>query len=189
MMNSTSSDWTQDVEAILEAIRQNAVILAKEKKKSYFRLRGNLKYFKIPIIVLSAINSVISVGLTAYVEQALVSEMTCLIALMCGLIGSVELYLSISKTMDDELVSSKEFQLLSMELFKTLNLAPENRPKEAKLYLEKVFQEYEQLIEKSHLIPKSLQDKLSVIPPSMFVARQMSSSNGCDTSSDGTNNV
>ena len=89
MMNSTSSDWTQDVEAILEAIRQNAVILAKEKKKSYFRLRGNLKYFKIPIIVLSAINSVISVGLTAYVEQALVSEMTCLIALMCGLIGSV----------------------------------------------------------------------------------------------------
>ena len=91
--------------------------------------------------------------------------------------------------MDDELVSSKEFQLLSMELFKTLNLAPENRPKEAKLYLEKVFQEYEQLIEKAHLIPKSLQDKLSVTPPSMFVATQMSSSNGCDTSSDGTNNV
>ena len=38
------TDWTQDIEGVLENIRINCVILNKEHKTRYFALKENLKY-------------------------------------------------------------------------------------------------------------------------------------------------
>ena len=55
--------WSPDLEGVLENIRQNAVIMSHEHRKNYLYLKGRLRYFKIPIIVLSAINSITAIGL------------------------------------------------------------------------------------------------------------------------------
>ena len=121
-MSEHSEDDIDDIEHILENIRHNCVVMSERHKSRFLYLKGILRYFRIPIIILSGINSVIAVGLQPYIEQGLISVFTCLVSLVCGIIGSIELYLSIQTQMENELVTSKEYYLLGIEIYKLLSL-------------------------------------------------------------------
>jgi hypothetical protein len=157
------NDWSLDIESVLENIRINCVFLTAEHKKRYFSLKTTLKYFRLPVIILSGINSIISVGLQPYLNQGLISVSTCLLALVCSIIGSIELYLTIQKSMENELMASRDYYLLSIDIFKTLSLGREHRPIPAKEYLDEKYNEYVKLFENSNLLDKKLVDKLSPI--------------------------
>jgi hypothetical protein len=161
------NDWSEDIEIVLDNIRQNCVLLSKEHKFRYFTLKENLQYYRLPVIVLSGLNSIISVGLSEYVNQKVVSVITCLLALLCSVIGSIELYLAIQKGMESEMISQREYYLLSIDIFKTLNLSKQHRPVPAKEYLERMYSEYCRLIESSNAVAKALDDKLCPINPSL----------------------
>ncbi len=150
-----------DIESLLEKIRLNCVVMNKHHKKRYIYLKGILRYFRIPIIILSGLNSVMSVGLQPYVEQGLISASTCIVSLLCGIIGSVELYLSIQQQMETELMTSKEYYLLGIDIYKVLSLTVENRNMDIKAYLEETFSNYQKLIEKSCVINKKIVDNLT----------------------------
>jgi hypothetical protein len=158
------NDWSVDIENILENIRINSVILSKEHKTRYFYLKENLKYYRLPVIILSGVNSIVSVGMTPYLPQETISMMTCLLALVCSIIGSVELYLAIQKGMESEMISQRDYYLLSVDIFKTLSLAKEHRPVPAKEYLEKCYSTYCKLIESGNALDKRVEDKLSPLP-------------------------
>ena len=161
-------DWTTDIEGVLENIRINSVLLQKEHKKRYFVLKERLLYYRLPVIILSGINSIIAVGMQPYMEQPVISMTTCAISLICSIIGSIELYLAIQKGMELELSTSKEYYLLSIDIFKTLSLCKEHRPIPAKEYLEKKYEEYRKLMENSNLLTKKLEDKLSPLPEELL---------------------
>ena len=158
------NDWSQDIECVLENIRINCVFLTAEHKKRYFKLKETLKYFRLPVIILSGINSIISVGLQPYLNQGLISASTCLLALICSIVGSIELYLTIQKSMENELLASRDYYLLSIDIFKTLSLVRQHRPIPAKEYLDEKYNEYVKLFENSNLLDKKLIDRLSPIP-------------------------
>ena len=158
------NDWTFDIENVLENIRVNCVILSKEHKNHYFVLKENLKYYRLPVIVLSGINSIASVGLQPYADQGVISMLTCLLALLCSAIGSIELYLAIQKGMESEMISQRDYYLLSVDIFKTLSLIKDHRPVPAKDYLEKCYNTYCKLMESSDAIAKRLEDKLCPLP-------------------------
>jgi hypothetical protein len=157
------NDWTDDIEMVLENIRINCVLLANENKLQYITLKDNLQYFRLPIIILSGINSICSVGLQPYLPQGTISITNCLLALICSIIGSIELYLAIQKEMENALVSQKEYYLISVDIFKTLSLHRNHRPIPAKDYLEKQYNEYCRLVENSNTIAKKLEDKLAPV--------------------------
>jgi hypothetical protein len=177
------NDWTTDIENVLEAIRINSVILSKEHKRSYFGLKENLKYYRLPVIVLSGINSIVSVGMTPYMEQGDISITTCLLALVCSIIGSIELYLAIQKGMESEMVSQRDYYLLSVDIFKTLSLSREHRPVPAKDYLEKCYNIYCRLVESSNAMAKRVEDKLCPLP--IAISSVASSSTRVNGSSSG----
>jgi hypothetical protein len=158
------SDWTTDIESVLELIRINSVLLSKEHKKRYFYLTEILRYFRLPVIIISGINSIVSVGLQPYLPQGTISMMTCLMALLCSVIGSIELYLTIQKSMENELLSSKDYYILSIDIYKTLSLGKEHRPIPAKEYLDKKYNEYVKLFENSNLLARKITDKLNPLP-------------------------
>jgi hypothetical protein len=158
------SDWTTDIENVLEQIRINSVLLSKEHKKRYFYLTEILRYFRLPVIIISGINSIVSVGLQPYLPQGTISMTTCLLALLCSIIGSIELYLTIQKSMENELLSSKDYYILSIDIYKTLSLVKEHRPIPAKEYLEKKYNEYVKLFENSNLLARKITDKLNPLP-------------------------
>ena len=131
------STWTEDIDTLLNNIRINCILLCKAHKKRYFENKDLLKWYRLPVIVLNGVNSIISVGLQPYASQGVISVTTSLIALTCGIVGSIELYLGIQKKLETDLISQRDYYLLSVDIFKTLSLKKENRPIPAKDFLEK----------------------------------------------------
>jgi len=158
--SSENSEWSEDMENLLESIRSNCAILNEQHKKMYFYYKSFLKYFKIPTLILSGVNSVASIGLNTYVEQKKVSLICCMISLLTGIITSLELYLGVEKSMENELNCSKDFYLLSIDIYKTLQLKRENRSCEGNAYLEQSLSTYKKLFESSNVLTKSIKDKL-----------------------------
>jgi hypothetical protein len=146
------------IEELLEKTRLNCVYRENVHRKQFYYYKGFEKYFQIPLIVLSAINSVVSVGLQAYTSQKNVSAINCLLSLVCGIISSIELYLNISETMENEMKMSREFYQLSITIYKYLNLPRDSRSEEEKEFLNKTYSQYAKLCETSALLKQKFQN-------------------------------
>lgn len=157
------NNWTADVNYILDQIRINSIVLSNQHKKSYFALASKLKWFRIPMILLSTVVSVFNVGLPTYVKQITVNQICSIISLFVGFIGSLELFLAIGTRMENELVQSKELYLLAIEIQKTLLLEIANRNGDGIAYLEDKFNTYSKLIENSQLLDSKVVDMLTPI--------------------------
>ena len=156
-----------DIEIVLENIRKNSVLLSAQHKKRYLYLKHILQYFRLPIIVISGITSVCSVGLQTYMDQSTISAVTCLLGLSCGIIGSVELFLGIQSQMENELLMSKDFYLLSIDIYKILSLESGNRNIDLRAYLDERFSMYSKLFENCNMIDKRIMDNLTPIESSL----------------------
>jgi hypothetical protein len=157
--------WTADIEKILENIRVNALLLSQYHKGQYFHYKKQLKYFRIPVILISALASVFNVGLQNYIDQAVISGTCCIMSLIVGIIGSLEMYLQIQKKMENELIMSKEYYLMAIDIYKVLQLEPCNRNGEGIPFLEDKYTTYVKLFENSNLLENDkLQDELAVLP-------------------------
>jgi len=154
------TDWSDDIDFVLNNIRINCIILSKLHKQRYFELKSNLKYYRLPVIILNGANSIIAVGLQPYTDQGTISLTTSLIALTCGIIGSIELYLGIQKRLENDMISQRDYYLLGVDIYKTLSLNKNNRPIPAKDFLEKSYNTYTKLIESSSTLARVKGDKL-----------------------------
>ena len=166
------TDWTTDIDSVLDAIRINALLLSNKHKARYFELRDSLKWYRLPVIVLNGANSIISVGLQPYATQGAISITTSLIALICGIIGSIELFFGIQKRLESDMIAHRDYYLLSVDIFKTLSLNKHNRPIPAKDYLEKSYNTYQKLIESSNTLARRIDDQLLPLNPSVVVEPQ-----------------
>ena len=155
-----TNDWNNSIESVLDNIRKNCIILSKLHKNRYFELKSTLKYYRLPCIILNGANSIIAVGLQPYATQGAISLATSLIALTCGIIGSIELYFGIQKRLENDLISQRDYYLLSIDIFKTLSLDRQIRPLPARDFLEKSYNTYTKLIESSSALAKVKQDDL-----------------------------
>jgi len=154
-------NWSEDIEKRLEAIQDNSAQQALVSKQEYLELTNQQKYFKIPVIVLSGINSVFAVGLNAYASQDAVSIINCILAFICATIGSIELYLNLAKKIEISLSSFQSFYLLSIKINNTLKLDREHRTiLDGRAFLSDCLNEYEQLFSNNNVSPAIIDDKL-----------------------------
>lgn len=157
--------WTGEVEALCEKLRINCVNLSEYHRRRYYHFKSYGKYFRLPMIVLASINSTASVGLQPVLEQPIISGITCLIGMLMGMIGAIELYMGIQSSMELELKQSKDFYSLAIDLYKVTRLRPENRGEDGKDYLNKKYSIYTKLCEASNLLKRKLTvDLLTTIP-------------------------
>lgn len=147
-----ADDWTDDIEEILSKVRQNCIDMYKYHLCRYFQYKRILPIFRVPVLILNALNSVFSVGLQPYMEQSLISVLNCLISLIATLINSIEMYMGIQKSMESEMSSSQGFYILSIGIYKTLTLSRENRDVSGKQYLMECYNTYSELVRNSKLI-------------------------------------
>lgn len=159
------TEWTDDVEVILKDILENCSLISEHHKKSYLELQNTLKYFKIPVITISAVNSVFSFALLAWLKQSVVTSINCFLSLTCSIISSIELYLNIAKRSDIELTSYKNYYLLSVKINSVLKLDRENRTPEPKLFLSEILNEYNSLFNESNVNGLGNMDKLLILNP------------------------
>ncbi len=79
--SSGELSWTQDIEDILDNILKNTNELSDHHCTRYLKIKKRLTYYKIPVLVLSGVNSVFSVALTLYLSQQITSVINCLMSL------------------------------------------------------------------------------------------------------------
>lgn len=177
-----------DIDKILDKIRNNSTILASYHRKRFITLKSRLKYYRIPIIVISALNSVGAVSFQNFIEQKYISLINMFLSLLVGIIGSIEMFYQISKQMEVELVGSRDFYVLGIDIFKYLSLDRAKREMDEKIFLADVWSRYTKLIETSYLLKKKVDDKLAELPePTMNLPSVISSTElFVDTSSDDT---
>ena len=153
-----------DIENILEQIRQNSVLFSKQHKNNYLELKSSLKYYRLPVIVISALNSAFSIGLQPFINQTTISLINCGLALAVGMIGSIEIFYGITKKMELELMSSKDYYVLSADIYKFVSLEKQNRTVSDTLFLDEVYGRYINLIETSSILKKSIKDRIANVP-------------------------
>ena len=159
--NESQNGWSDDIESLLKDMEYNAGILSQIHKTNYLVLHEYIKYFKLPIIVLSSVNSIFSVGLSTYLDQSLVSSINCLISLICGIITSIELYLGLQKKIENELLSYRDYYLLSIKINNCLKLKREHRTEpNGQLFLTDITNEYTGLFESSEIHSQNFRDRL-----------------------------
>ena len=78
------ANWSCDIELILNKIRLKSNMLNKYHKTAYFQYQHLLKSFRIPVIILSGINSVFNVALDHYIDMQTVSLLCCFLSLTVG---------------------------------------------------------------------------------------------------------
>ena len=151
--------WTDGIESALREIERKSMNKSERHKNNYYYFKGYQKYFRVPTIVLSGMNSVFSVGLQPYVSQGVISILCCSISLMCGVMASIELFLGIQDMMEKELVASKDYYILSSDIFKTLAVERNRRLFSGITYLDNIHAKYCHLIEQCNLLENT--EKLS----------------------------
>jgi len=159
----TIDGWSDDLELVCKNIAHNAIELSKLHKKHYLKLTHQQIYYRIPIIVLSSLNSIFSVGLTAYVSQSIVSTTNCILSLFCGIVSSVELYFQLTKRIENELITYREYYLLSIKINSCLKLDRQHRRETSGIdFLTEVENKYNTLFESSNVLTDEYTDELQL---------------------------
>jgi hypothetical protein len=159
-MSNSSNNWNENIEILLNDIRLNCIELHTHHKKQYFKIKNIVVYFKIPIILFSSLNAIASVSLQTYMPQEYISELNCGISFVIGLLTSISLYLKIEDKLENELFASKEYNKLSIDIFKILNLKENDRGIDGDQYLNNIYNEYIKLLDRTNLSENNLIDLL-----------------------------
>jgi len=153
-------EWSSDIETVLIKLRLNSLLRSKYHKASFEYMANLLKYFRIPVIVLSSLSSVFNVALQNLMDYRTSSLICCFISLSVGLIGSIELFLQIEKRKEIDLHNSKNYELIANDITKMLTLKPENRSIDGKQFLEDTMNKYNSLCDLSTVGDKVLHNRL-----------------------------
>ena len=146
------STWTDSMDNILNKIRINIIHMSDLHNKRYHTYKFYFMLFRMPLILLSAINSFSAVALQRFTSQENISLINALISLFCGVLTSVELLINIQKKMEIELASEKDYYKLSIEIFKVISLNKDKRMMDGKTFLDQKCNDYIKLVESSDSI-------------------------------------
>ena len=88
-------------------------------KYKYQHAKSQIKWFRIPIIILSGINTFASVGLQEHIKQGNISIISSGISLLCGIITGIEMFMKYQER--------KENNELENKPLKTMGFIKENK--------------------------------------------------------------
>jgi hypothetical protein len=108
---------------LLEKIRKNCIQLNLYHNSRYHYYRILLfTIFRVPLILLSGLNSFVAVGTQSYIKQSEISLINALLSLFCGVLTGIEILLNLQKRMETELDSYKKYYKLSVEIYKEIQV-------------------------------------------------------------------
>lgn len=162
-MQLFNNNYTPDIEQILENIRRNSIMLSKEHHNRYLYLRDTLKFYRIPIIVISSFSSIVSMG-QQFIPQDTITILNTVLSFVCSVIGAIELFMQVSQQMVQEKSASSDYYILASDIYKCLTLEPRNRTSDGKTFLEEKYGTYVKLVESSTIVRKNIKDQLCDIP-------------------------
>lgn len=149
--------WSQEIKSILDKIRLNSIKLSNKHRTTALSYQHISQYFDLPVIVLSTISS--SLGSNSLVPDNEKASINLFISMIITVLTSIKLYMNLTNNLNQEIQLSRDYYVLSIDIYKNLNLPLENRP-DAQQYLNECYSQYVKLIEQSTLNNKIKKDEL-----------------------------
>lgn len=109
--------------------------------------------FNIPIIAISALNSLAAVVLNQFIKQDYVSIVNAILSAGTGVLGSVQLYLKITEKLTNALTSASTFEKLALKISKELAIDMKDRTSEGHNFVQECYAEFTLALEKSNPLP------------------------------------
>jgi len=158
----------------------NCVLQAKRHTINYQYYKHTAKMFEIPTIILSVFSGSFTVGSDVFLDQELISVVSCGISIVITILTSIKLYMKINETLAIEQELSIKFKILSLDIYKFLSLTQDQRGITELEFLNKAYSSYVKLVEQSEVI--LVNDKRDHL-----VKIEMYEND--DSSSEGSNNI
>jgi hypothetical protein len=148
--------WSKDIIDLLKKIRINSYLLSVKHRDRYNEYKECSKYFDLPVIILSIFSSTfISFNGISTSDKIVVNTA---ISMFIAILTSIKLYLHLDTTINESGSLSQSFYLLSINIYKILELSEENRKCEGNQYLNEVYSEYIKLLDSSNLFKRDIKN-------------------------------
>jgi len=175
MSDISSEDWNQNEEEYLKKLHYQCIEFFKFWNQKFLYYEKKNKYFNIPILIISASNSLFAITLTNWIDQKYVSIINAVLSVMTAIIGSIQLFLKINEKMGSAYIVSIKFHKLSLKISKEMSILREKRICDGKTFLNEIFNEFNDIIEKAGIQDTLLKDylqldKKAVSPPSSLTS-------------------
>lgn len=149
--------WNEQIKLILDKIRLNSIKLANKHRSTALSYERVSRFFDLPIIIMSTVSS--SLGSNTMVKDDDKASINLFISMVITILTSIKLYMNITSNMNVEIQLSRDYYVLSIDIYKNLNLPVESRP-DASQYLNECYSQYVKLIEQSTLNNQIKKDEL-----------------------------
>ena len=178
--------WNDETIKILNNVRINSLNLSEYHRRNFFSYKYLSNWFDLPIIIISTLAGSFSVGSTPYLEQRIISVVTCSASMLINILSSVKLYLNINDNLQSESDMARKFYVLSLEIYKIINLPDEKRGINSSDFLNSKYNMYIKLYEESNLLKRRYKkDQLAKMDESLL----LSDNNSSNSSSSYNNNI
>ena len=156
------SKWDETEEAFLAKLEKQCNYFHRHYNKEYTFYNRLSSKFNIPILVVSAINSLTAVALTTFIPQKYVSIMNAILSAGTGVLGSVQLYMKLNERMANSLRSSISMKRIALKITKELSLSRELRTIDGVAFVQDCFADFNQTLEAGNPIEKKVDNHLEL---------------------------
>jgi hypothetical protein len=170
--------WNQEIKIILDKIRMNSIKLSNNHRETALAYQRVSRFFDLPIICISVVSS--SLGSNTLIEATAKDTINMFLSMVITILTSIKLYMNITSNLNQEIQLSRDYYVLSIDIYKNLNLSNDNRP-DPKTYLNECYSQYVKLIEQSTLNNKIKKDELLKIDMNDDDCDTLSSSSSSST--------
>lgn len=152
----SDNTWNNEVMGILDKIRRNAYAMSEKHRKRFIEFSSMSKYFDLPVIVCSVFSSSFSSLGGVPNEQS--QMITTTISMFIAILTSIKLYLNLASNTNEEISLSKDFYILSVNIFKITQLKEDDRHVDPLEFVNSCYSQYIKLIETSSLLRKNIKN-------------------------------
>lgn len=147
--------WTKNDEDFLKKMEVQCDVYYKHNIGDYKYYHTLASKFNIPILVLSALNSLCAVVLNQFIDQKYVSIVNAVVSAGTGVLGSVQLYMKINEKLSNSLRSSILFKRLGMKISKELSIEAVERGTEGQTFVSECFSDFNTALEQGNPVERS----------------------------------
>lgn len=156
------SIWDEREEQYLRKLNLQCLNMYHYYNKQYLKLNEISKKFNIPIMILSAINSLLALTLASFINQQYTSIINAILSATVGILSSILLFLKINEKINISFLLSSKMNILALKISKELNISRSTRTIDGAIFLNECYNEYIQIIDKSYPLNQKIKNYLKI---------------------------
>lgn len=155
--------WTTEEEEFLTSLEKQCNAYYKHNIDEYQYYNKMSSRFNIPILIISALNSLCAIALNDFLAQKFVSILNAILSAGTGVLGSIQLYMKLNEKMTNAMRASIHFKKLALKISKELTIARKDRTTEGQTFLGDCFSEFNTVLEQGNPIEQKIKNHLAFV--------------------------